>query len=145
MSLNRCTIMGRLGRNPEIRTTQSGVKVASFSLAVDRDFKDKTTGERETDWINVTAWRGAAELAEKYLAKGRMCVVDGRLQMRKWTDKDGNDRISAEVVAGSIYFADSKQDPGGAAGYSAAPKSAGTPVNIPYDVTDEIDDGDLPF
>lgn len=143
--LNRILIMGRLGRDPEIRTTQSGIPVASFSLAVDRDFKDKTTGERETDWINVTAWRATAELAEKYLAKGRMCVVDGRLQMRKWTDKDGNDRISAEVVAGSIYFADSKKDSGSAPGDSGAPKPAGPPVPIPYDVTDEIDDGDLPF
>lgn len=108
--LNHITIMGRMARDPEPRHTQSGVPVANFTLAVDRDFKDKTTGERETDWIDVIAWRQTAEFVSRYFSKGRMAVVDGRLQTRTWTDKDGNKRKSVEVVAEHVYFGDSKRD-----------------------------------
>ena len=108
--LNHIALMGRLARDPELRHTQSGTPVATFRLAVDRDFKDKNTGERATDWIDVVAWRGTGEFVSRYFAKGRMAVVEGRLQMRDWTDKDGNRRTSAEVVADNVYFADSRRD-----------------------------------
>lgn len=110
MSLNRCIIMGRLGKDPELRNTQSGTAVVSFSLAVDRDFKDKQTGERATDWINVVAWGQKAEFVSRYFTKGRMAVVEGRLQIRQWTDNGGNKRVSAEIVAENVYFGDSKRD-----------------------------------
>ena len=106
--LNRIVLMGRLARDPELRRTQSGTAVATFTLAVDRDFKDKGTGERQTDWIDCVAWRQVGEFVSRYFAKGRMTVVEGRLQMREWTDKDGNRRRSAEVVADNVYFGDSK-------------------------------------
>lgn len=111
--LNHVVIMGRLARDPELRHTQSGTPVASFTLAVDRDFKDKNTGERQTDWIDVVAWRGTGEFVSRYFSKGRMAVVEGRLQIRDWTDKEGNKRRSAEVVADSVYFGDSERDGGG--------------------------------
>ena len=107
--LNRIIIMGRLGKDPELRHTQQGTPVASFSLAVDRDFKDKGTGERVTDWIDVVAWRQTGEFVSRYFTKGRMAVVEGRLQMRDWNDRDGNKRRSAEVVADNVYFGDSKR------------------------------------
>ena len=108
--LNHITIMGRLVRDPELRHTGSGTPVASFTLAVDRDFADKQSGEKETDFIDCTAWRSTAEFVSKYFTKGRMAVASGRLQMRKWTDKEGNKRISAEVLAENVYFADSKKE-----------------------------------
>ncbi len=108
--LNKIFIMGRLTRDPELRHTQNGTAVASFSLAVDRDFKNKQTGEKETDFIDVVAWRGTAEFVSRYFSKGRMAVVEGRLQLRDWTDKEGNKRRSAEVIADNIYFGDSKRD-----------------------------------
>ena len=111
--LNRIIIMGRLGKDPELRHTQQGTPVASFSLAVDRDFKDKGTGERVTDWIDVVAWRQTGEFVSRYFTKGRMAVVEGRLQMRDWNDRDGNKRRSAEVVADNVYFGDSKKDADG--------------------------------
>ena len=114
--LNQIVIMGRLGKDPELRRTQSGVAVATFNVAVDRDFKDKATGQRATDWITCVAWRGTAEFVEKYFSKGSLAVVSGRLQMRDWTDKDGNKRISAEVQTDSIYFGGSKRDEGTAGG-----------------------------
>lgn len=107
--LNHIDIMGRLTRDPELRRTGSGIPVASFALAVDRDFKDQN-GEKQTDFIDCVAWRSGAEFVSKYFSKGRMAVVSGQLQNRKWKDKDGNNRYSAEVVADSIYFADSKKD-----------------------------------
>ena len=110
--LNRIIIMGRLARDPELRRTQTGTPVASFRLAVDRDFKDKATGERSTDWIDVVAWRSTAEFVSRFFTKGRMAVVEGRLQMRDWTDKDGNKRTSAEVVADNVYFGESKRRDG---------------------------------
>ena len=107
--LNKIVLQGRLSKNPELRHTQGGNPVASFRLAVDRDFKDKQTGEKATDWIDVVAWRNTAEFVSRYFTKGRMAVVEGRLQMRDWTDKDGNKRTSAEVVADHIYFGDSQR------------------------------------
>ena len=97
--LNRIVLMGRLTRDPELRQTQSGASVANFSLAVDRDFKDKQTGEKTTDFIDIVAWRSSAEFVSRYFAKGRMAVVEGRLQLRDWTDRDGNKRRTAEVLA----------------------------------------------
>lgn len=109
--LNKVFIMGRLTRDPELRHTQSGTAVASFTLAVERDFKDKTTGEHTTDFIDCVAWRNTAEFLSRFFSKGRMAVVVGSLQIRDWTDKEGNKRRTAEVIAESVYFADSKRDP----------------------------------
>ena len=147
--LNKIFIMGRLTRDPELRRTQSGTAVTSFSLAVDRDFKSQS-GEKETDFIDVVAWRSTAEFVAKYFTKGRMAVVEGRLQIRDWKDKDGNSRRSAEVVADNIYFGDSRRD--GAGSYDAAP-AYGAPMggySAPMGGSSafaEIDeeDGDLPF
>ena len=138
--LNKVFIMGRLTRDPELRCTQTGTPVASFSLAVDRDFKDKATGERTTDFIDVVSWRNTAEFVSRYFTKGRMAVVEGRLQMRDWTDKDGNKRRSAEVVADQVYFGDAgKKDD--------APTTFG---GMSYPNNDDFqelpdDDGKLPF
>ena len=108
--LNHITIMGRLTRDPELRRTGSGIAVASFTVAVDRDFGGRDGGERETDFIDCVAWRQTGEFVSKYFTKGRMIVVSGRLQIRSWTDKDGNKRRTAEVVADNCYFGDSKRD-----------------------------------
>ena len=108
--LNHIALAGRLARDPELRHTQTGTAVASFSLAVDRDFKDKATGEKATDFIDVVAWRNTAEFVSRYFSKGRMAVVEGRLQIREWTDKEGNKRRTAEVVADNVYFGDSKRE-----------------------------------
>ena len=108
--LNHITIMGRLTRDPELRRTGSGVAVASFTVAVDRDFGGRDGGEKETDFIDCVAWRQTGEFVSKYFTKGRMIVVSGRLQIRSWTDKDGNKRRTAEVVADNVYFGDSKRD-----------------------------------
>ena len=116
--LNHITIMGRLTRDPELRRTGSGIAVASFSLAVDRDFSPKDGGERETDFIDCVAWRQTGEFVSKYFTKGRMAVVSGRLQIRSWTDKDGNKRRTAEVVADNVYFGDSRRDEQGGSSYS---------------------------
>lgn len=112
--LNHIVIMGRLTRDPELRRTGSGIAVTSFSLAVDRDFAPKDGGERETDFIDCVAWRQTGEFVSKYFTKGRMAVVSGRLQIRNWTDKDGNKRRSAEVIADNVYFGDSKREEGSA-------------------------------
>ena len=160
--LNHIVIMGRLARDPELRRTQSGTPVASFRLAVDRDFKDKTTGERVTDWIDVVAWRGTAEFVSRYFTKGRMAVVEGRLQIREWTDKEGNRRTTAEVVADNVYFGDSRRE-GDNSGYAPynqggyAPAQSGysapaapSPYGAPPADGDQFaelsdDDGELPF
>lgn len=140
--LNRIVLMGRLTRDPELRHTQSGTAVASFTLAVDRDLKNKETGERATDFIDIVAWRNTAEFAAKYFAKGRMAVVEGRLQMRGWTDKEGNKRVAAEVVADSIYFGDTKKD--GANTAPAASNYGAAPAGAQFaELAD--DDDELPF
>lgn len=139
--LNRIILMGRLTKDPELRHTQSGTAVASFTLAVDRDVKDKNTGEKATDFINVVAWRNTGDFVSRYFTKGRMAVVEGRLQMRGWTDKEGNKRRSPEVVADNVYFGDSKRD-GDSANTSDAYNS---PSGGPVDYTELDDDGELPF
>lgn len=106
--LNHIVIMGRLTKDPELRHTGNGVAVTSFTLAVDRDFSGKDNKEKETDFIDCVAWRAAGEFVSKHFAKGRMACVSGRLQLRDWTDKDGNKRRNAEVIADNVYFADSK-------------------------------------
>ena len=115
--LNHIVIMGRLTRDPELRRTGSGIAVASFTLAVDRDFGGRDGGERETDFIDCVAWRHTGEFVSKYFTKGRMAVVSGRLQIRSWTDKDGNKRRTAEVVADNCYFGDSKRDSEGGSSF----------------------------
>lgn len=147
--LNHIVLMGRLTRDPELRRTQSGTAVASFTLAVDRDYKGQD-GEKETDFVDIVAWRNTAEFVSKYFGKGRMAVVDGRLQIRPWTDKDGNKRRSAEVVADNVYFGDSKRDSTQSApsdSYDAAPaygNSYGGYSDGQFTELDE-DDGELPF
>lgn len=139
--LNKIFLMGRLTRDPELRRTQTGTPVASFSLAVDRDFKDKATGERSTDFIDVVAWRQTAEFVSRYFTKGRMAVVEGRLQIRDWTDKEGGKRRSAEVIADGIYFAGAKAtqpSEGNADEGTLPPPPAG-------ELQDLEDDGELPF
>lgn len=131
--LNRIIIQGRLTKDPELRRTQSGTAVASATVAVDRDFKNQD-GSRETDFISVVAWKGTGELLAKYFTKGRMIVVEGRLQLRDWTDNDGNKRRTAEIVASSVYFGDSK------------PQDAAPAQNEPQGgFTEAEDDGELPF
>ena len=154
--LNKIILMGRLTRDPELRHTQTGTAVASFSLAVDRDFKDKATGDRTTDFIDVVAWRQTGEFVSRYFTKGRMAVVEGRLQIRDWTDKDGNKRRSAEVVADNVYFGDSKRDAESAGPYSggySTPSGGRSPAPSGFgapDMGDQFaelsdDDGELPF
>ena len=150
--LNRIILMGRLTRDPELRHTGNGTAVASFSLAVDRDFRDKASGQKATDFIDVVAWRQTGEFVAKYFQKGRMAVVEGRLQMRDWQDRDGNKRRTAEVVADNVYFADSRRDgEAQTGGYSPAPSSYAPPANQGYSapVSDfaelSDDDGELPF
>lgn len=159
--LNHIVLMGRLTRDPELRRTQSGLAVASFTLAVDRDWSSKDTGEKTTDFIDIVAWRNTAEFVSKYFTKGRQCCVSGRLQIRDWNDKDGNKRRSAEVVADNVYFADSK--PTGstqqssysdysapaANSYQSSGYNNSGYGNISSDYRSEYseieDDGDLPF
>lgn len=123
--LNHITIMGRLTKDPELRRTGSGVAVASFTIAVDRDYNPKDGGEKEVDFIDCNAWRGTGEFVSKYFSKGSMAIVSGRLQIRTWTDKDGNKRRNAEVVADSVYFGDSKKSSDGNSTYSAPNASQG--------------------
>jgi single-strand DNA-binding protein len=139
--LNHIVIMGRLARDPELRRTQTGTPVASFRLAVERDFKDKASGERITDWIDVTAWSYTAEFVCKYFTKGRMAVVSGRLQTQEWTDRDGNKRRSVGVVADSVYWGDSRREGDGQSAAEAAP--AYQPRKEFEALPD--DDGELPF
>lgn len=129
--LNTITIMGRMTRDPELRRTESGIAVASFTLACERDYAPQG-GEKETDFINVVCWRSTAEFVDKYFSKGRMAVVSGRLQIRDWTDKEGNKRRSAEILADRVYFGDAKRD-----GDAQDSKSDFTEV--------QGDEDDLPF
>lgn len=145
--LNHITIMGRLTRDPELRRTGSGIAVASFAVAVDRDFADKQTGEKETDFIECVAWRQTGEFVSKYFTKGRMIVVDGRLQIRGWTDKDGNKRRTAEIVADNVYFGDSKKETSGGESYGGnyGQVSGGYPATGSDFALIEYEDKELPF
>ena len=148
--LNHITIMGRLTRDPELRRTGSGIAVASFTVAVDRDFGGRDGGEKETDFIDCVAWRQTGEFVSKYFTKGRMIVVSGRLQIRSWNDKDGNKRRTAEVVADNCYFGDSKRDDQGGSSYGASAPSYGSysaPAATPASDFAMLDDDDaqLPF
>lgn len=140
--LNKIVIMGRLTRDPELRRTGSGTQVASFTLAVDRDFTGKDGGERETDFIDCVAWRATGEFVDRYFRRGSMAIVVGRLQIRAWTDKDGNKRRSAEVVAESVYFGEAKGK-----AVSAEPESlygANDVAGSGFEMLDD-DDAQLPF
>ena len=143
--LNHITIMGRLTRDPELRRTASGVAVAGFTLAVDRDYSGKDGGEKETDFIDCVAWRQTGEFVSKYFTKGRMAVVSGRLQVRKWKNKDGENRYSTEVVADNVYFGDSKREEtaGNSYGGYTAPAYPTAPAND-FAMLDD-DDAQLPF
>ena len=147
--LNHITIMGRLTRDPELRRTGSGVAVASFTVAVDRDFSPKDGGEKETDFIDCVAWRQTGEFVSKYFTKGRMAVVSGRLQIRSWTDKDGNKRRTAEIVADNVYFGDSKRDGDSGSAYSAPASFGGYSAPSQSSASDfamlDEDDAQLPF
>ena len=144
MSLNIIVLQGRLVRDPEMRSTQSGVAVASFTLAVDRDFGGRDGGEKQTDFIDCTAWRHTAEFVSKYFSKGRMAVVSGRLQIDNYTDNDGNKRKAAKVIADNIYFGDSKKD-GTACGQSDGQNTEQiTPASAGF-VTVDVDNSELPF
>lgn len=143
--LNKIVVMGRMTSDPELRRTGSGIAVASFTLAVDRDFADKQSGEKETDFIDCVAWRQTGEFVSKYFSKGRMAVVSGRLQIRGWTDKDGNKRRAAEIVADNVYFGDSKNsNSGNADNYTGfVPNSVAAPSQNFALMDDE--DKNLPF
>lgn len=142
--LNHITIMGRLTRQPELRRTGGGIAVTSFTLAVDRDFAPKDGGEKETDFIDCVAWRSTGEFVDKYFSKGRMAVVSGRLEIRKWTDKDGNPRRSAEVIAENVYFGDSKKEDSAPSGqYTGFVKTPDVPANDFQQI--DSDDAQLPF
>lgn len=141
--LNRITVMGRLTRDPELRKTNSGLSCANFSLAVERDIADSQTGNRETDFIDCVAWRATADFVSKYFQKGSMAVVSGRLQIRAWQDKNGNNRRTAEIVTDNIYFgASKKEDAAPAPSYAAAPR----PVEpgAEFDMLED-EDAQLPF
>ena len=151
--LNHIVLMGRLTRDPELRRTGSGVAVASFTLAVDRDFAAQGA-EKETDFVDIVAWRNTAEFVSRFFTKGRMAVVEGRLQIRDWTDRDGGKRRSAEVVADNVYFGDSKRDGGDSAGYNQTPSYPQAPAyQAPANPAPaasgfsmlEDDDSELPF
>ena len=124
--LNKIIIMGRLVKDPELRRTQSGTAVTTFRIAVDRDFKSQD-GSRQADFFDVVAWRSTAEFVSKYFTKGRMAVVEGRLQSRDWTDREGGKRVAIEIVADNIYFGDSKQRESNT-GYQSAPPAYGAPT-----------------
>ena len=140
--LNKIIIMGRLGRDPELRRTGSGTAVTAFSLAVDRDFKGQS-GEKETDWIDVVAWRNTAEFVSKYFTKGRMAVVEGRLQVRNYTDRDGVKRKATEVIADHVYFADSRETNHDTSAHTPSYDGGAGAYDNYAEITEE--DGDLPF
>ena len=153
--LNHITVMGRLTRDPEMRTTQSGVSVVSFTVACDRDFGGRDGGERQTDFIDCVAWRSTGEFVSKYFHKGSMIVVSGRLQSRKWQDRDGNNRTSWEINADNVYFGESRRDSdsnrdsystyssGNSHGYDSGKSSAPAASNTFVELDDG--DGELPF
>ena len=146
--LNQISVQGRLARDPELRRTNSGKAVISFTLACDRDFKNQQTGEKEVDFIECVAWGGTAEMVEKYFHKGQMAVATGRLQLRDWTDKNGQKRRQAEILVNSVYFCGSKENGSQASsgadnGYSAQAYQAPAPAANFAELED--DDAQLPF
>jgi len=147
--MNQIVIMGRLTRDPELRHTPNGVPVASFTLAVDRGFAPRDGGEKQTDFIDVVAWRNTAEFVSKYFIKGQMAAVTGRLQIRDWTDKDGNKRRSAEVVAENIHFTESKKSREASFGPMDSKDDYNAGYSSPVESSDftemTVDDGELPF
>ena len=161
--LNHIVIMGRLTREPELRTTQSGVNVASFSVAVDRDFGGRDGGERQTDFFDVSAWHQTGEFVSKYFHKGSMIIVSGRMQSRRFQDREGNNRTAWDIQADNVYFGESKRDndagsysqssygnnygsqSGNYSGYNSAPQSAPAPQVSPSPYEELEDDGELPF
>lgn len=138
--LNRITVMGRLVRDPELQHTQSGIPVCSITIACDRDYKD-ADGSKSTDFIDIVAWRNTAEFISKYLSKGRMAVIDGRLQLRDWTDREGNRRRSAEILANSVNFGDSRPQQQS----QTAPAPVGVYAGGGYSAEDLDANGELPF
>jgi len=147
--MNQIAIMGRLTRDPELRQTPQGVSVASFSLAVDRGYTPKDGSERQTDFIDVVAWRNTAEFVSKYFVKGQMAAVTGRLQIRDWVDKENNKRRSSEVIADHVYFTESKKSREASLGTSEPKEDFGSSYNTPVTSSEfselDMDDGDLPF
>ena len=137
--LNHITAAGRLTKDPELRRTQNGVAVASFTIACDRDIKD-ASGNKQTDFIECVAWRNTAEFVDKYLTRGRMVIVSGRFQMREWTDKNGNNRRNAEILAENVYFADSKRT----VENTEKNETKEAAQTVDFDQV-EIDDDELPF
>ncbi len=148
--LNKIILQGRLVADPELRQTPTGISVSTFRIAVERDFKNKETGEKEADFITIVAWRNTAEFVSRYFSKGRLAVVEGRLQIRSYTDRDGNKRNVSEVVADNVYFCDSKKDYENSTGnfsnpsFNSAP-SYGTPDSAADQFAEISDDGELPF
>ena len=145
--LNKVFLQGRLVADPELRKTQQGTPVASYRLAVDRGYKSKDPNAQNADFINVVSWRNTAEFVSRYFTKGRMMLVEGRLQMRDYTDKDGNRRVAAEVVTDNVYFCDSRKDERGTSsggGYGPPPSGSGVPGDGGFaELSDN--DGELPF
>ena len=147
--MNQIVIMGRLTRDPELRHTQSGTAVASFTLAVDRRYAPKDGGERQTDFIDVVAWQNLGEFVSKYFTKGQMAAVTGRLQIREWTDKDNNKRKSAEIVADNVYFTESKKSRDAGAARSEVKEEYNAGYSSPVETSEyseiDPDEIDLPF
>ncbi len=146
--LNHIVIMGRLTRDPELRRTQSGTAVCTFTVAVDRDYQAKDAQEKQTDFIDCVAWRSTAEFVCKYFGKGKMIVVEGSLQSRKWTDKNGQNRVSWEIQANNLYFGESRRDSQsggdyGAPAYGSPAESYTAPSDSGFAEIEE--DGELPF
>ena len=150
MSLNRVTLQGRLVADPELKTTQTGIAVASLRLAVERDYRDKESGERQADFFNLTAWRNSAEFVSKYFHKGDMVVVDGKLQNHSYTDKEGNNRVRTEIQVDSAYFCGGgRKDRDGEGTKPAGGGNVYAPPDVPADgfrdITEEEDGDTLPF
>lgn len=141
--LNHIAIMGRIVADPELRSTPAGVSVCAFRIACDRDFKNKQTGERETDFINIVTWRSTAEFVSRYFSKSRMVVCEGRLQIRPYTDRDGNKRTAAEIVAENVYFGDSKREE--SESYTYIPPTKEDDQFHNFDDAEDAEDDDFPF
>lgn len=142
--LNKAILMGRLVADPELRQTPNGVAVVSFRIAVDRNYSGKT-GERQTDFIDIVAWRQSAEFVSRYFTKGKMIIVDGSIQSRSYEDKTGNKRTAVEVVADNVMFGESKSGGGGGASYQTpAPTNAPPEPAVSYSSGDAGDFSEMP-